>query len=86
MDIVAGQVIPYGRHGALISVPDTKAIILLLHGEHPDRAAFWHIRILARQQPVQACLHRTRIDPPARLDGDVLPAVDHERRRLARDA
>ena len=34
---------------------------------------------------VQAALHRARIDAPARLDRDILHAVDRERRRLADD-
>src|SRR5439155_255627 len=53
--------------------------------EHPDDAALRHLRLRIAER-VQARLHALRIDPPARLHGDVLHAVDGEGARHAGDA
>src|SRR5688572_12569539 len=53
--------------------------------EHPDDAALRHDRLRAARA-VDAARHALRVDAPARLHGDVLHAVDLERRRYARDA
>src|SRR5215472_4329884 len=53
----------------------------LLHGEDPDRAALGHVRIFAGEDQVHAGLHFRGIDTPARLDRDILLAVDFKRYR-----
>jgi len=58
----------------------------LLHGEDVDGAARRDVRILAREQQVEAALHTRGIDAPAGLDGNVLLAADREGDRNAVDA
>src|SRR5271165_6679601 len=51
---------------------------LIGHFEHPDDAALrgdLHLPVL-RQQLIDAAKHPVRIDAPARLNGDILHAVD----------
>ena len=50
--------------------------LLLRQRKHPDRSAFGHFGIFAREHAVEARLHRARVDAETRLHGHVLPAVD----------
>src|SRR5262245_66328991 len=54
--------------------------------EHPHRASIRYLGILAGKRPVQACLHRARIDAETRLHSDVLHAIDRIGHRNADDA
>src|SRR5258708_38175033 len=58
----------------------------LLDREDPDRPALWHLWKLVRREAREARLHRARVDSPSGLHGDVLQAVDAERRGLTEDA
>ena len=57
-----------------------------LHGKYPDGSALRNLRIFSRKQRVQPRLHGARIYAPARLDRDVLFAIDNKGRRLSDDA
>src|SRR6516162_11718717 len=57
----------------------------LIHGKYPDRAALWHLGKLPGPFDIQTRLHAGRIDPPSRLHGDILLAVDLEGNRHAVD-
>src|SRR5215510_10619972 len=61
--------------------PDRSSTKPLLHGEDPDRAALGHVRIFAGEDQIHAGLHFRGIDTPARLDRDILLAVDLKRYR-----
>src|SRR5258708_24531525 len=46
----------------------------LLHGKDVHRASLRNVEILSGKQPVQHCLHASRIDAPSRLDRNELLA------------
>src|SRR5262249_52847922 len=75
--------IPGIRYGARTTrrSPDRSSAKPLLHGEDPDRAALGHVRIFAGEDQIHASLHFRGIDTPARLDRDILLAVDLKRYR-----
>jgi len=52
---------------------------VLLESENPNRAAFGHFRILAREKTIEVRLHLPGIAAPAGVHGDVLLTV-HEKR------
>ena len=58
-----------------------RACPYLFHREHPDDAAFGDLREIARRGGVDARLHRARVLAPARDNGHVLLALEHERGR-----
>ena len=72
----------------LVTVPifPVNPWLILFQREHPHGSAFRHLRKLAGYKAVEGCFHAAGVATPAGVDGDVLFAVDHERRRRCKDS